>query len=81
MLIPEFPIAEALGFSSAMRTMETPVVGIKRLLRHWRFQGVIIEMEWSFRLRKRFIDCKGRRLNLDYGLKDFTTEFFKESNL
>jgi hypothetical protein len=46
MAISEFLIANALSFRSAMRKMETPVMGIKRLLRHWCFHGAVIEMEW-----------------------------------
>jgi hypothetical protein len=46
MPISEFPFANALSFRSAMRKMETQVMGIKRLFRHWWFYGVVIVMEW-----------------------------------
>jgi hypothetical protein len=45
MPIFELSIEKALSFRSAMRKMETPVMGIKQLLGHSCFRGVVIEME------------------------------------
>jgi hypothetical protein len=54
--------------------MEMTVMGIKRLLKHWRFHGVVIEMEWRQSRSECLIDCDRRRLVSVFGIRRFTTE-------